>query len=128
MPAPTRAADHIGVRVPSLLAALVAAAALVALVAASTTATAGSSCAGSAGDGYSYAGHQATYTGHGVRATLTLVQRPNVASGHVAGWVGVGGPGQGPNGEDAWIQAGIASMPGMDPFLYAEITRGGRDP
>jgi hypothetical protein len=32
------------------------------------------------------------------------------------------------NGEDAWIQAGVASMPGMDPFLYAEITRDGRDP
>ena len=113
----------------SLLAALVAAAVLVALVAASTTATAGRACAGATGaNGYSYAGHQATYRGHGVRATLTLVSKPNVASGHVAGWVGVGGPGQGANGEDAWIQVGVASMPGMDPFLYAEITRGGREP
>jgi hypothetical protein len=32
------------------------------------------------------------------------------------------------NGEDAWIQAGIASVPGVQPFLYAEITRGGRYP
>ena len=112
---------------PLLLAALVAAAVVVALVTASTTATAGQACAGATGaNGYSYAGHQATYPGHGVRATLTLVSKPNVASGHVAGWVGVGGPGQGANGEDAWIQAGVASMPGMDPFLYAEITREGR--
>jgi hypothetical protein len=114
--------------VRSLLAALVAAAVVVALVAASTTATAGRACNGASGDGYSYAGHQATYRGHGVRATLTLVDEPNVGSGHVAGWVGVGGPGQGANGQDAWIQAGVASMPGMDPFLYAEIVRDGRDP
>ena len=31
------------------------------------------------------------------------------------------------NGGDAWIQAGVASMPGTTPFLYAEITREGRD-
>ena len=99
------------------------------LVGASTTATAGSACGASAGDGgYTYAGHQATYRGHGVRATITVVRAPDVAAGHVAGWVGVGGPGQGANGEDAWIQAGVASMPGMDPFIYAEITREGRDP
>ena len=49
-------------------------------------------------------------------------------AGHVAGWVGVGGPGQGANGGDAWIQAGIASMPGTKPFVYAEITREGREP
>ena len=116
-------------RARSFLAALVAAAVVVALVTASTTATAGQACAGATGaNGYSYAGHQSTYPGHGVRATLTLINKPNVASGHVAGWVGVGGPGQGANGEDAWIQAGVASMPGMDPFLYAEITREGREP
>jgi hypothetical protein len=78
--------------------------------------------------GYTYAGHQATHRGHGVRATITVVRAPEVAAGHVAGWVGVGGPGQGVNGEDAWIQAGIASVPGVEPFLYAEITRGGRYP
>lgn len=128
MAGPRRAADELRVRVRSLLAALVAAAVVVALVAASTTASAGRACRGSTGDGYSYAGHQATYRGHGVRATVTLVQEPNVAAGHVAGWVGVGGPGQGANGEDAWIQAGVASMPGMDPFLYAEIVHNGREP
>ena len=78
--------------------------------------------------GYAYAGHQATNKGHGVRATVTPTRALEVQAGHVAGWVGVGGPGQGPNGEDAWIQVGIASMQGMEPFLYAEITRGGRAP
>jgi hypothetical protein len=63
-----------------------------------------------------------------VRATITLTRAPTVVAGHVAGWVGVGGPGQGPNGGDAWIQSGIASLPGMEPFIYAEVTREGKDP
>jgi hypothetical protein len=117
------------VRVRPLLAVLVGAIAVAALAGASTTATAGGACGDAVGDnGYAYAGHQATYRGHGVRATLTLLREPSVAAGHIAGWVGVGGPGQGADGEDAWIQAGVASMPGMDPFIYAEITRGGGDP
>src|SRR3990170_162276 len=122
-------ADDIRVRVRPLLAVLVGALAVAALVGASTTATAGGACGDAVGDdGYAYAGHQATFRGHGVRATIRLIEAPNVASGHVAGWVGVGGPGQGANGQDAWIQAGVASMPGMDPFIYAEIAREGRAP
>lgn len=129
MAPPGRAADDKSVRVRLLLAVLVGVLAIATLAGASTTATAGRACDGSAGDGgYAYAGHQATYRGHGVRATITLARDPSVSSGHVAGWVGVGGPGQGANGEDAWIQVGVASMPGMEPFLYAEVTRNGRDP
>jgi hypothetical protein len=79
-------------------------------------------------DGYTYAGHQAIGVGHGVRATITQVREPEVAAGHVAGWVGVGGPGQGPNGTDEWIQVGLASVPDAAPFLYVEITRPGRSP
>ena len=79
-------------------------------------------------NGYTYAGHQATDRGHGVRATITLTRPAEVAAGHVAGWVGVGGPGQGANGEDAWIQAGVATVPGMGTMLYAEVTREGRSP
>ena len=120
-------ADDSRVAVRPLLAVLVGALTLAALVGASTTATAGRACiSGARAGGYSYAGHQASYRGHGVRATITATRAPSVDAGHVAGWVGVGGPGQGANGEDAWIQAGIASMPGMDPFVYAEVTRDGR--
>ncbi len=78
--------------------------------------------------GYTYAGHQASRTGHGVRATIAATRAPEVVSGHVAGWVGLGGPGQGPNGEDMWIQVGLASMPAMGTLLYAEIMRPGRTP
>ena len=118
-------------RIRSLLALAAGAFALAALVGESGTATAGSRACGTdvAGNGgYTYAGHQASYRGHGVRATITPTSALHVQAGHVSGWVGVGGPGQGAKGEDAWIQAGIASMPGMEPFLYAEITRDGRYP
>jgi hypothetical protein len=126
LPAP---ADDTRVRARPLLAALVGALTVAAFVGASTTASAGRACvSGTRDGGYAYAGHQATYRGHGVRATITMTRVPTVDAGHVAGWVGVGGPGQGADGEDEWIQAGIASMPGMDPVIYAEITRDGGAP
>lgn len=116
-------------RVRALLAALVGALCSAALVGATAVATASRACeSGANANGYSYAGHQSAYRGHGVRATIMLTRAPALEAGHVAGWVGVGGPGQGANGGDAWIQSGIASMPGLAPMLYAEITREGRDP
>jgi hypothetical protein len=102
-----------------------------AFVGSSSTATAGSGACGmdvAGNGGYTYAGHQASYKGHGVRATITPTRALEVEAGHVSGWVGVGGPGQGADGEDAWMQVGIAAMQGMEPFLYVEITRGGRQP
>jgi len=78
--------------------------------------------------GYAYAGRQARRTGHGVRATITAVRSPEVVSGHVAGWVGVGGPGQGPDGQDAWIQVGLAALPGQGTALYAEVAKPGHRP
>ncbi len=78
--------------------------------------------------GYAYAGHQATRVAHGVRATITPTAAANVTAGHVAGWIGVGGPGQGANGETLWLQVGVASMRLTPTMVYAEITRAGQDP
>jgi hypothetical protein len=128
MAPPGAGADDNGVRVRRPLALLVGVSLVAVLVGASATATAGQSCAGSEGSGYAYAGHQSDTRGHGVRAKIELTRAPGVEAGHVAGWVGVGGPGQGPNGEDAWLQVGIASLPGLEPFIYAEVTREGREP
>ncbi len=107
----------------------------VALVAALSTlapgagASAKTCAAGSHGpQGYAYAGHQATAVAHGVRATITPLARPSVPAGHVAGWVGVGGPGQGANGETVWLQVGVASLPDTPAMVYAEITRAGKEP
>jgi hypothetical protein len=123
------AADLRRMRARRLLALLVGVLSVVAFVGAAKTATAGRACLGGARDGgYSYAGHQAAYRGHGVRATITLTRTPDVHAGHVAGWVGVGGARQGAGGGDAWIQAGIASLRGLGTVLYAEITREGGDP
>lgn len=78
--------------------------------------------------GYAYAGHQSSTVAHGVRATITALARPAVSAGHVAGWVGVGGPGQGENGETVWLQVGVAVLPNTPAMIYTEITRSGKDP
>lgn len=78
--------------------------------------------------GYAYAGLQSSSVGAGVRATITALRQPEVAAGHAAGWIGVGGPGAGPNGETMWLQTGVAALPHSPLMVYAEITRPGRDP
>jgi hypothetical protein len=113
-------------------------AAVVAVAAVAASATVGVGAAGAnaqacgaganGSQGYAYAGHQATAIAHGIRATITPTAAPNVASGHVAAWVGVGGPKQGANGQTLWLQVGVASMPQTPTMVYAEITRGGHDP
>ncbi len=112
------------------LAATIVAAALVTVAPASARTQRSSSCgAGTNGSaGYAYAGHQASSKAYGVKATITQTTAPSVAAGHVAAWVGVGGPGQGPNGETEWIQTGVATMPDTGSQVYAEITAPGKDP
>src|SRR3954453_13647717 len=112
------------------LFALAAAAAALAAPGGNTAQANGQSCgAGASGSqGYAYAGHQATSVSPGIRATITPTATANVVAGHVAGWVGVGGPGQGANGETLWLQVGVASIPDTPTMIYAEITRGGQDP
>jgi hypothetical protein len=110
--------------------ALIVAAAAAALVGSPTAGANAQPCgAGANGSqGYAYAGHQATRVSHGIRATITPTAPANVISGHVAGWIGVGGPGQGANGQTLWLQVGVASIPDTPTMVYAEITRGGQDP
>jgi hypothetical protein len=104
-----------------LLVALLAAAALGA-------APAALACGSS---GYTYAGLASSSKTHGVGARLTAIGAPSVSvtDGHVAGWVGVGGPGEGPNGEDEWIQVGLSGFAGSpDSSLYYEVTQAGSAP
>jgi hypothetical protein len=97
-----------------------------ALVSVATAGGAGCGSGENGSPGYAYAGHQAAVGGYGVRARITLLEQASVPAGHVAGWVGVGGPKSGPNGEDQWLQVGIAVVPQTAPMLYAEITRASR--
>src|SRR5215475_4277194 len=79
--------------------------------------------------GYSYAGIGAPTTGYGISALISPLDAFDVLDGHVAGWVGVGGPGEGPNGSNEWIQVGYAGFPsitGSD--IYYEVAQPGRYP
>jgi hypothetical protein len=78
--------------------------------------------------GYSYVGVQDARAASGIRATLVQVDAPRVARGHVAAWVGVGGPGQGAGGRDEWIQIGLNALSDGISRLYYEIDRPGPGP
>lgn len=79
-------------------------------------------------DGYTYAGRLSATRAHGVRATLSALAQPEVAAGHVAAWVGVGGVGEGPHGTNAWVQIGLSAFPGSGSLLYYEVARPGGPP
>jgi hypothetical protein len=79
-------------------------------------------------DGYSYAGVGAPTYGAGITATVTPLAQFSIPNGHVAGWLGVGGPGEGPNGTDEWLQIGFSGFPGLESDVYYEVTLPGRDP
>ena len=130
MPARSRWADsgRVRLRHPLVLLATAAVAAAATLAPGAGANARGCGAGAYGSQGYAYAGHQSLSVAHGVRATITPLIRPTVPAGHVAGWVGVGGPGQGANGETAWLQVGIASMSGGPMTLYAEITRAGHNP
>lgn len=99
------------------------------LVAAATLAAAcslalpqrGRAAATCASSTYSYAGVASLTARYGVAATIAAVRQPNVRTGHVAAWVGVGGAGLGPDSTDEWLQAGISAIPGQAPALYYEV-------
>jgi hypothetical protein len=79
--------------------------------------------------GYSYAGISSRTAVYGVSTDLTALAAPSVRNGHVAAWVGVGGPGQGPHGSTEWIQVGYAGFPGLAlSSLYYEVTLPGHAP
>jgi hypothetical protein len=100
-----------------LLRALAGALALVSI----SFAAPGRAQAACGSSGYAYAGLGASHRAYGVATWLQSVATPEVLSGHVAGWVGVGGPGAGPNGTDEWIQVGFSAFPGGSTSLYYEV-------
>jgi hypothetical protein len=70
---------------------------------------------------YSYAGVLSGTAQFGVGAELTATRAPAVARGHVAGWVGVGGVGLGPQRTSEWLQVGIDATTVAGPALYYEL-------
>jgi hypothetical protein len=106
------------------LCAFVAAAAVTQQSAAAKGGAAGGRCV----PGYSYAGVQDARRAHGVRATLVELSKPAVEDGHVAAWVGVGGPGAGPQGSDAWVQIGLSAFSDGSSRMYFEVNQPGASP
>jgi hypothetical protein len=79
--------------------------------------------------GYSYSGMAARHSAFGISATVTPLGSFQVLAGHVAGWVGVGGPGEGPNGTDEWLQVGFSGFPQLTGnALYFEVTQPNGNP
>ena len=109
------------VRISSILALL---SAVVFLVAPAQGSKPSSTACGA--DEFAYAGFQADTTAHGVRTTIAPLSVPNVADGHVAGWIGVGGAVAAPGGKAEWLQTGLASFsPYNTIYLYYEVTIAG---
>jgi len=104
---------------------------LLAIAAVATVALGGALRASACGNsgGYSYAGLGAPSNAYGISALISPLDAFDVLNGHVAGWVGVGGPGEGPNGSDEWLQVGYAGFPsitGSD--IYYEVAKPGGQP
>jgi hypothetical protein len=71
---------------------------------------------------YSYAGFAAAHHAEGVSARIAALAPANVLDGHVAAWVGVGGPGAGPGRTDEWLQVGFSAFTGdANGKLYYEL-------
>jgi hypothetical protein len=77
---------------------------------------------------YDYSGVQNATASSGIRAYLRTVKRPDVKAGHVAGWVGVGGPGLGPNKTDEWVQVGYSAFPTGETQVYYEVAQPDKPP
>ena len=97
------------------------AASLALLLPALTAAPAAAAPRGCGARGYAYAGLQASDRAYGVSATLAAAALPLVEGGHVAAWIGVGAPGQGPGGADEWLQIGLNMIAGNPAKLYYEV-------
>jgi hypothetical protein len=83
------------------------------------------SAAACAAPGYTYAGYASAAGARRVAATVAAARLPDVASGHVAAWVGVGAPHAGPSRSNEWLQVGVAAYPGSGLRLYEELVRPG---
>ena len=101
-----------------------------ALAAVVLTSLAGASAASACGNGgYSYAGIASSSPAYGIGALITPLPAFNVLSGHVAGWVGVGGPRQGPERHGRVAPGRVQRLRRLaGSNLYYEVTLPGGSP
>jgi hypothetical protein len=80
-------------------------------------------------EGYSFAGRGSSSDAFGISARIAQIGAVDIPNGHIAGWVGLGGTGQGPHGSNEWLRVGYAAFPsitGSD--VYYEVALPGRPP
>jgi hypothetical protein len=75
--------------------------------------------------GYTYAGASETRVAGGIEASVSELTQPQVEDGQIAAWVGVGGPGEGRGGSDAWIQIGLDAIADGGSHIYFEVAQPG---
>jgi hypothetical protein len=102
--------------------------ALLVAVAAAVVLADGAPAEACGGRAYAYAGISSTAAASGISASVSPLSLPRVRQGHVAAFVGVGGPGLGPNGSDEWLQIGLSGFAGGANAIYYEVARPGRAP
>jgi hypothetical protein len=113
-------------RIVQALAVLSLAAAAVGSAQAGSSTTSATACIGKP---YSYAGLNSLSKAFGVSANLWATDDPNVPSGHVGGWIGVGGTNAGPGGHAEWLQVGLAAMTSdQTNSMYYEVALPGSKP
>ena len=79
--------------------------------------------------GYSYTPIGSSSDAFGISAQIAQTSPFDILNGHVAGWVGVGGKGEGPYGSSEWLRAGSAAFPGITGNdIYYEVARPGTYP
>jgi hypothetical protein len=57
-----------------------------------------------------------------ISARIAQLNAFDILNGHIAGWVGVGGPGAGPHGSNEWLRVGSVAFPGITGSdIYYEV-------
>jgi hypothetical protein len=73
-------------------------------------------------NGYSYAHIAASSNAFGISAQIAQTSVFDIFNGHVAGWVGIGGTGEGPHGSNEWLRVGSSALPGITGSdIYYEV-------
>ena len=80
-------------------------------------------------EGYSYSRVRAPSRAYGISARIAQLNAFDILNGHIAGWVGVGGTGEGPHGSNEWLRVGSAGFPGITGSdIYYEVAPPGTYP
>lgn len=111
---------------PRRMATVVAAAALLTLTVFCANSAAAGTSASCTSNPYAYAGLVSNAYRPGIMATITATKAADVKNGHVAGWIGVGGPTAGPGGTAEWLQAGLNVVADGSAEIYSEQTVPGK--